>query len=136
VVADTSGLYAILDADDRCHEVAARAWTQLVESTRSIVLHHFVLLETWSLLQARLGMEAVGTFHRDFWPLCDLVPVTESLIARGAARCLGAGRRDVSLADCVTFELGSERGIASAFAFDRHFREAGFVLPEDPDWPL
>jgi predicted nucleic acid-binding protein len=136
VLADTSGLYAILDGDDKSHQPAARAWIRLLESKRGIVLHHFVLLELWSLLQTRLGMEAVRVFHRDFWPLCDLVPVSEGLLARGAARCLGAWRRELSLADCISFELGSERGIASAFAFDRHFREAGFVLPDDPAWPL
>ena len=80
-------------------------------------------------------MEAAGVFQRDYWPLCDVIPVSESLLAQGAARCIGAGRRDLSLTDCVSFELGAERGIAAAFAFDRHFREAGFILPEDAGWP-
>jgi predicted nucleic acid-binding protein len=134
VLADTSGLYALLDADDLWHEPAAAAWIRLIESERTIVLHHFVLLEVWSLLQAQLGLEAVGVFHRDYWPLCAVVPVTEHLVARGAARCIGAARRDLSLTDCVSFELGAEQGIASAFAFYRHFREAGFILPDDPGW--
>jgi predicted nucleic acid-binding protein len=93
-----------------------------------------VILEVWSLLQARLGMEAVGVFHRDFWPLLDVVPVTDALLAKGVARCMGAARRELSLTDCVSLELAVELGISSAFAIDRHFREAGLVLPDDASW--
>jgi len=135
VLADTSGLYAILDADDRQHTVAAQAWPPLAESGRAIVLHYFVLHELWTLLQARLGMESVAVFQRDYLPLFTLLPVTDILLARGISRCLGAGRRDLSLTDCVSLEIVSEQGIDCAFAFDRHFRDAGLALPGDPSWP-
>jgi predicted nucleic acid-binding protein len=134
VMADTSGLYALLDADDRFHELAARAWIRLLEAEWIIVVHHFVVLEVWSLLQSRLGMTAVEVFHREFWPLFDLEPLTEGLLARGVARCLGAKRRELSLTDCVSLELAAEMGLDRAFAFDRHFREAGLLLPDDTSW--
>ena len=64
----------------------------------AVIIHHFVLLERWSLLQARPGMEAVEVFQRDYQPLLTAKLVTESLLSRGIARCLGAKRRDPSTA--------------------------------------
>ena len=32
-----------------------------------------------------------------------------------------------SLTDCVSFVVMRERGIATAFAFDRHFEQEGFL---------
>ena len=135
VLTDTSGLYAILDADDRNHIAAAGGWKRLVGSGQEIAVHDLVIVETWSLIQARLGMAAVEIFHRDFWPLLTPHRVSEEILSRGMARCLGARRRDLSLADCVTFELAASEGISGAFAFDVHFREAGLRLPDDPSWP-
>jgi predicted nucleic acid-binding protein len=131
-VADTSALYALLDADDANHRRAAEAWEQLVKSGRTMILHDFVLLECVTLVQGRLGMDAVEVFHRDFMPLLERRSISPEIIARGIARCLGARRRDLSLTDCVTFELAREANIIRAFAFDRHFREAGFLVPGDP----
>ena len=133
-LADTSGLYAILDRADRQHAIAAKSWIELLESDRTVVLHDFVLLEVWSLIQARLGMDAVVVFHRDYLPLMTRISLTEEMVSRGMARCLGAARRDLSLTDCVSFEVASHHGITRAFALDRHFKEAGFLLPGDPSW--
>jgi predicted nucleic acid-binding protein len=77
-------------------------------------------------------MQAVQMFHRDFLPLFTRRPVPTEIVDRGIARCLGAARRGLSLTDCVSFELAREAGIARAFAFDRHFRAAGLLLPGDP----
>jgi predicted nucleic acid-binding protein len=39
---------------------------------------------------------------------------------------LAAGRKKLSLVDCVSFGIMREAGIRKAFAFDRHFTEQGF----------
>ena len=46
----------------------------------------------------------------------------------GVAAVLAAGRRKLSLVDCVSFEIMRRGGIRRAFSFDPHFREAGFEL--------
>jgi predicted nucleic acid-binding protein len=135
ILADTSGLYAVLDRDDRNHGAAADAWKRLIKSRLEVAVHDFVLVESWSLIQARLGMSAVETFHREFLPFMTLHRVTAEVLSRGMARCLGARRRDLSLADCVSFELAASEGISRAFAFDRDFKEAGLLLSDDPSWP-
>ncbi|WP_187148469.1 hypothetical protein [Geobacter metallireducens] len=40
---------------------------------------------------------------------------------------LAVARRKSSLVDCVSFELMRMEGIVSAFTFDRHFKEQGFI---------
>jgi uncharacterized protein len=135
VLADTSALYACLDADDKNHSAAADGWRRLVASAREIILHDFVLLESWSLIQARLGMAAVESFHRDFMPLMTPSRISEKVLSRSMARCLGAHRRELSLADCVSFELAGDEGISRAFAFDAHFQQAGLRTQEEPSWP-
>lgn len=131
-VADTSALHALLDADDANHRRAAAAWKRLVESGQPMILNDFVLLECFTLIQGRLGMDAIEVFHRDFMPLLERRSISPEIVARGIARGLGARRRDLSLTDCVTFELARDASIARAFAFDRHFRDAGFLVPGDP----
>jgi predicted nucleic acid-binding protein len=134
VFADTSGLYALLDEDDEFHARAARAWRELLETGHEIVAHSFVLLETWSLLQARLGFEAVEVFVNDFLPLVRLDQVSGDLLARGLTRCRVAKRRELSLTDCVSIEFLRERGISSAFCFDRHLQAEGFRIPGMGSW--
>jgi predicted nucleic acid-binding protein len=41
---------------------------------------------------------------------------------------LAAGRRRLSLTDCVSFEVMRRSESATAFAFDTHFTEQGFSL--------
>jgi predicted nucleic acid-binding protein len=39
---------------------------------------------------------------------------------------LTANRRQLSLVDCVSFEMMRRLGIKTAFTYDRHFSEQGF----------
>jgi predicted nucleic acid-binding protein len=60
-------------------------------------------------------------------PLLQIVWVDAELHARGTAALLAAGRRRLSLVDCVSFEVMRSAGIDTAFAIDRHFVEQGFA---------
>jgi predicted nucleic acid-binding protein len=51
------------------------------------------------------------------------------------ATLLAAGRRKLSLVDCVSFELMRGCGCNHAFAFDAHFEEQGFDC-ENPISPV
>ena len=41
-------------------------------------------------------------------------------------------RRQLSLVDCISFDVMHRHGIRWAFAFDSHFKEQGFVCPPPP----
>jgi predicted nucleic acid-binding protein len=125
VLADTSALYALLDRDDRFHSAARAAFAGLVDE--EIVTHSYVLVEMIALTQRRLGAEAVRRFSQDFLPVLSTVWIDEPTHASGLAALLAALPTEVSLVDFVSFQVMRERGIASAFAFDDDFREAGFA---------
>ncbi len=128
VFADTSALYALLDRSDANHQGARRAWTDLLERDEPVATTSYVLVETYALLQRRLGLDALRTFTSAFVPLLDILWVDVDLHNAGIAAVLAARRRDLSLVDCVSFEAMRRHHVESAFSFDPHFRAHGFRL--------
>ena len=126
VFVDTSAFYAVLDADDEAHVQASTEWHGLIDGQRPLVTSSYVCVETSALVQARLGMDAVRALFHDVLPMVTVVTVDEAVHKNAVATLLGANRRDLSLVDCASFAVMRQRGIVSAFAFDRHFAEQGF----------
>ena len=134
VFIDTSAFYATLDADDQQHHLAKQAWVTLVNEATDLVCSNYVAVETTTLVQNRLGMEAIRTFQEDVLPLVRMEWVDAPAHQAGVTALLTAGRRDLSLVDCVSFDLMRHLGIRRAFAFDRHFAEQGFELVPSADF--
>ncbi|HUF51113.1 MAG TPA: PIN domain-containing protein [Longimicrobiales bacterium] len=127
---DTSGLYAVLDADDGNHAAARRTWTQLLERGDSVETTNYVIVECVALIQHRLGLAALRTFVSDVLPVVRTAWVTTAAHDAALQAVLSAGRRDLSLVDCTSFAVMRQNGVDEVFAFDRHFVEQGFrVLP-------
>lgn len=127
---DTSGFYALLDRNDRAHGPARAAWTGLLSPTKpeALITSNYVLVESFALIQARLGLNAVKTLHDDILPVVAREWVTEIDHAAAVNAVLTAGRRRLSLVDCSSFQLMRRLGIQGAFAIDRHFAEQGIEL--------
>ncbi len=66
-------------------------------------------------------------------PSVRMVHVGEDLLGRALDLLRGRPDKRYSLTDCVSFVVMRERGIATAFAFDRHFEQEGFV--REPNLP-
>lgn len=130
VFCDTSGLYALLDADDAHHAEAAAAWRRLLAAPARLLTSNYVLVETSALVQARLGLEATAALHGRLVPEIDVRWITPEDHAAAVAALLVAGQRRLSLVDCSSFVLCRRLGIDVTFAWDRHFREQGLRLPE------
>lgn len=133
VFVDTSAFYALMTLDDPNHRAALAQWDTWQKSAEvpDLQTSNYVVLETISLIQNRLGMEAVHTFQGEVIPLVAIHWVTDSLHAQGVATLLASKRRRLSLVDCMSFVVMRHFGIGTAFAFDQHFAEQGFrVLPE------
>ncbi len=124
---DTSAFLAILDADDRNHITAKQQWIDLVLAEATLVCSDYILVESLALTQHRMGLAAARIFHEDIFPLLTIEWVDESTYRAGIASMLTAARRDLSLVDCITFEVMRQLGVQSAFTFDKHFKEQGFV---------
>jgi len=132
IFVDTSALYAVLDRDDQAHERARDAWTDWLsgEDGPLLVTSNYVLVESFALLQARLGMEAVRAFHDAILPVLQVHWPTREDHEAATQALLIADRRRLSLVDCTSFQLMRRLGATRVFAFDRHFAEQGFdVMP-------
>ncbi len=128
VFVDTSAIYAGIDKDDSNHARAKAVWTTLMEEATPLVTNNYVVLETVALLQNRLGLAAVRMFHEEIEPLLEVAWISEREHRAGMAAVLAAGRKKLSLVDCVSFETMRTRGIRTAFCFDAHFAEQGFKV--------
>ena len=125
---DTSAFYALLDADDKNNLRAKDAWLNLLQSEERLVSNNYVLLETISLIQRRLGMEAVRDFQQDTVPMIFVDWLGEDRHQAAISALLTSFRRQLSLTDCSSFETMRKLGIRRVFAYDPHFSEQGFNI--------
>ena len=127
---DTSALIALLDADEARHGACAREWKRLLDGDAPLVTTSYVLVETCALAQRRLGGDAVRALNADFVPLFTSEGVDEDVHNAGMAAMLTTARRELSLVDCVSFEVMRRRDVGQAFALDADFSKQGFsVVP-------
>jgi predicted nucleic acid-binding protein len=68
----------------------------------------------------------VRTLADDLLAIVDVEFVGREEHDRAIAAVIAANRRDLSIVDAASFDVMRRRGISRAFAFDRHFAEAGF----------
>jgi len=130
VFIDTSALLAVLDADDINHLAAKPFWERIVTAGDTLISHNYILVEASALSLRRLGLEALRVLEGDIVPILRVVWVTREIHNAAASAHLVAGRRSLSLVDCVSFEVMRRAGIRTAFAFDHHFQEYGHeILP-------
>lgn len=123
---DTSAILAVLDADERNHTRAAKAWRSLIEAEEPMVTTSYIVVETFALVQHRLGIAAIRVLQDDVLPLIRIRWIDEEIHRRAAAAILAAARRRLTLVDCVSFEVMRDEGIRIAFTLDRDFADQGF----------
>jgi predicted nucleic acid-binding protein len=126
VFVDTSALLAVLDRREQNHARAKAAWEKLVAQDEDLLCTNYVLVETFALAQHRLGLDAVRALHEEVMPVLRVEWLDVVSHARSVEACLAAGRRQLSLVDCASFETMRRLGLTTAFAFDQHFAEEGF----------
>lgn len=128
VFVDTSALYALLDRSDAYHKPAARTWTGFLKSDERLITSNYILVESFTLTQSRLGIAAVRLLEEDIVPVISIHFVGRDAHRSSISALLSAGRRNLSLVDCVSFEIMRTLGIKAAFTFDPHFKEQGFTI--------
>lgn len=129
VFVDTSGFYAVLDALDIFHQKAVAGFEKAESERWQLVTTNYVVHETWALVQARLGWDALDGFLDVLLPQCQIKWVDQTLYALGEARCRQARSRYLSLTDCISIAWMKQHGITCAIAQDDHFRRERIVLP-------
>jgi len=125
---DTSAFLNVVDADCAEHTAAVGTWHKLLQDRALLVTTDYVRVETWALVKSRFGLNTLARFDRDCLSVLNVHHVTESQFAAAKTLVLSANRRGFSLVDAASFVVMRDEAIATAFAFDRHFREQGFKL--------
>jgi predicted nucleic acid-binding protein len=125
---DTSALLAFLDADQPRHGDVVAAWDASIASDRPLYVSNYVLIETFQLVQRRLGAAAVRGLHDALLPLMHTLWIDVDVHETAVAALLMVGRRGPSLVDCTSFELMRRHGLEEALALDTDFRRHGFRL--------
>ncbi len=128
VFADTSALYAAIDARDAHHRDTAALIRQLAQAGRMIVISDYIVAETLNLAVARRGRVVADR-------LLQLLETSSGLRMEwiGPERFLAAkaffrkyADHDYSFTDCTSFVVMTELKIRDALTSDQHFAEAGF----------
>lgn len=128
VFADTSALYALLVRDDMMHVRAKKCFSYFAEHAAQLISSSFVLVETIALLQRRIGLDAVQDFNVRIVPLLDIIWVNAEWYTRALQRLSSQRKRDLSLVDCLSFEIMEARAVTLAYTYNKHFEENGFTI--------
>jgi predicted nucleic acid-binding protein len=129
---DTGAFVARHLPRDQHHKAALAGWKQLARRGWRCLTTSFVIDESVTLLARRAGAGFAAERARAMLaserlrivrPTADDELAALELLEKYEAK-------EISFTDCVSFVTMRARGVRRAFSFDRHFREAGFLL-----WP-
>jgi predicted nucleic acid-binding protein len=125
---DTSGLFAAIDRRDVQHPHARPTLEHLLREKVEMHTTSYVVLETLTLLQARIGLPAAIAFQQDLKPLLHITWMTDALHQRAFQRLLARQQRKLSMVDCASFVVMEELELTAVFGYDAHFAKQGFRL--------
>ena len=130
IFVDTSVFLAVLAKEDDNNEIAAETLALLTESGEQLITTNYILIESYALIQRRMGMNAIQDFQNKILPAITLIWINVEEHQHAMQQFLLENRRNLSFVDGSSFEAIQRLGIDKAFTFDNHFREQGFeVIP-------
>ena len=128
VFLDTGYVIALELASDQNHKTALKHWRSVAKSLPLLVTTSYVFDEIVTFFNSRgHHAKAVEIGNRLLSsPIVRLVHVEEDLFREGWSYFQKHKDKGYSLTDCISFLVMGEFGIDTAFAFDKHFVQAGF----------
>ncbi len=128
VFIDTSAIIAFMLSDDAYYRQSYNIFSRLLEEKYIIISSNYVFLETVTLLNSRVGLEAVKLFRNNILPVLKIYWVDEQLHNNCMNIQIASNRKKISLVDYTSFEIMRKLDIRQAFAFDGHFKDMGFEM--------
>lgn len=127
VLIDTSAFYALISSADEFHPRARSIYSDLLDQRAELYTTSYVLVECMSLVQRRLGFDALTRFVTSIENVVGIMWI-DSQSHQAAWDMLRARRgRGLSLVDCTTVVLA--RSLDSrVFAFDDDFLREDLVV--------
>lgn len=130
VFVDTSVFLAVLAEDDTNNTIASETLASLVENGEQLITSNYILVESYALIQRRMGMDAIRDFQDKILPALITAWVSAEEHQRAMAQFLSENRRNLSFVDCSSFEIVQRVQAEKVLTFDSHFRAQGFeVIP-------
>ena len=126
IFVDTSAWYALTDRRDPDHGRAQQLFAHLLDEQMPLLTHNYVVVESMSLIQNRLGLAAARVLA-DEMRAFTIVWIDEEIHQEASLRWAN-GRRTLSFVDSVSFVVMRRQEITTAFAFDSDFVAAGFSV--------
>jgi len=126
---DTSAIYALADRRDLNHRTAVERFGEIMARNEELLTHNYVVLESMTLLQARLGVAPALTFAQESAAF-EIEWVDKTLHEAGIRALAASPKRRLSLVDHISFLVMKRKNLTTAFAFDIDFKTAGFHLFE------
>lgn len=132
LLADASGLLALLLPDDRNHRAAAE-FLRAAPRAR-FLLSEMILGEVVTRLAARAGPRRAAEAARALLASrrYQVLFLDLELVAEAVAQLERFADKRLSLTDCASFVLMTRLGIDAAFTFDQDFRDCGFAMVPQP----
>jgi predicted nucleic acid-binding protein len=129
VFVDTGYLLALEIANDQHHQAAVQHWQQIVTTLPPLMTTSYVFDEVVTFFNSRGHHAKAVQVGNDLLRSASLqlIHVDEGLFYEGWTYLQQHQDKDYSLTDCISFVVMQRLSISTAFAFDRHFVQAGFT---------
>lgn len=128
IYVDTSAFYALLDRSDQYHEQAKDLWPSLLDDHMSLLTSNYVVSETVTLLQYRLGFNAALIWYKDILSIVEIAWTDQSTHRKAYELWMNLGRYRFSLVDCISYITMHQHHIEKAFCFKTTYANQGFTL--------
>ena len=129
---DSSAWIGLFGERDKHHQPASRAFTSLSTQPQRLVTSDYIIDETLTHILITYGRHNALRFGR--WVLSasfvDKIRIDADVWQGAWEMFQSYDDKQWAFTDCTSFVLMRQHNLHRAFAFDRHFEQAGFQL-----WP-
>ena len=129
IFVDTGAWIAIADRNDQYSKDASQLYTELVLKREQLVTSDLVLVETYNLISQTIGSKATISFGNGVKaiPFLKIMSITLNDWGKAWKILEKYNDKDFSFTDCTNFALMERLKIKTAFTFDAHFTQYGFI---------
>ena len=111
-----------MDRSDFYHQSAKALWPALLEDAISLQTSNYVVSETLSLIQYRLGYKAASLWYKDILGVLEVHWVKQATKGRCKINFYNF------IEDCISFVIMHQNQIEKAFCFKRKYALLDFSL--------
>lgn len=135
IVADTSAIVSMVNADDHNHRPAVHAAATLARANTPIIVPWDVFSETMNLLGKRVSHATALAVARHLAAPAFLVIDASDDAKRAALARFNAQPQSVSFTDCVVMAVADAYATTRIFGFDEAFTKNGYQIVKEVETP-